>query len=123
MKAGEKSRTSRLKRLFSRPKKEQKKPKEEAPKQEEPKQVIVAAPSKPKVKGRTDIWSDQIDAWWAGTKVKRKETAKREREMETTRIKLIAACCNIHRYGFGFLVGTATVAASADTFGTSLVLS
>ena len=91
MKAGEKSRTSRLKRLFSRPKKEQKKPKEEAPKQEEPKQVIVAAPSKHKVKGRTDIWSDQIDAWWAGTKAKRKETAKREREMETTRIKYTTA--------------------------------
>jgi hypothetical protein len=85
LKAGEKSRTSRLKRLFSRPKKEQKKPKEEEPKQE-----IVTAPSKPKVKGRTDIWSDQIDAWWAGTKVKHKETAKREREMETTRIKLMA---------------------------------
>ncbi len=87
MKAGEKGRTSRLKRLFSRPKKEQKKPKEEAPKPV----VEAAAPSsKPKVKGRTDIWSDKIDAWWAGTKVKRKETAARERVLETTRIKFIA---------------------------------
>jgi hypothetical protein len=84
LKAGEKGKTSRFKRLFSRSKKDPKKQKKQQ------QSTVAEAPQKPKKMGRTDIWSEKIDNWWAGTKHKRKETEKKERAAETTRIKILA---------------------------------